>query len=157
MPFEDSVGAFAELQRAGKVRWVGLSNVSVDHIRRAQRIVEVTSVQNRLNPFFREALSDGVVALCGEQRLGFIAYSPTGGARLTRKLPLHPTLLDIARRVGASPHAVCLAWVLSRGPTVIAIPSARQVDHVRDSARAGDLLLSQADLAAIDQAEFSRA
>jgi len=157
VPFEESVGAFAELQRAGKVRWIGLSNVSVDHIRRAQRIVEVTSVQNRLNPFFREALSDGVLAYCGEQRIGFLAYSPTGGARLTKKLPAHPTLVAIAQRVGATPHAVCLAWVLAQGPTVIAIPSARRVEHVCDSARAGDLVLSPADLAAIDQAEFSRA
>jgi aryl-alcohol dehydrogenase-like predicted oxidoreductase len=157
VPFEESVGAFAELQRAGKVRWIGLSNVSVDHIRRAQRIVEVTSVQNRLNPFCREALSDGVLAYCGEQRIGFLAYSPTGGARLTKKLPAHPTLVAIAQRVGATPHAVCLAWVLAQGPTVIAIPSARRVEHVCDSARAGDLVLSPADLAAIDQAEFSRA
>jgi aryl-alcohol dehydrogenase-like predicted oxidoreductase len=157
VPFEESVGAFAELQRAGKARWIGLSNVSVDHIRRAQRVVEVTSVQNRLNPFFREALSDGVLAYCGEHRIGFIAYSPTGGGRLTKKLPGHPTLVEIGRRVGATPHAVCLAWVLAQGPTVIAIPSARRVEHVQDSARAGDLVLSPRDLAAIDQAEFSRA
>ena len=155
--FEDSVGALAELQRSGKIRWIGLSNVSVDQIRQAERIVQVVSVQNRLNPFFREALADGVVDYCGSRGIAFLAYSPTGGGRLTRKLPGHPILAEIAARVGATPHAVCLAWVLAQGRSVVAIPSARRVDHARDSARAGDLELSPSDLAAINQAAFDRA
>jgi aryl-alcohol dehydrogenase-like predicted oxidoreductase len=156
VPFEDSVGTLADLQRAGKVRWVGLSNVSVEQIQQAERLVPVGSVQNRLNPFFREAVTDGVVEYCGRRGITFLAYSPTGGGRLTRKLPSHPVLSAIARRVGASPHAVCLAWVLSLGPTVAVIPSARRIAHAQDSARAGELRLEPADLAAISGAIFDK-
>ena len=156
VPFEDSVGALAELWQEGKVRWVGLSNVSVDEIRRAEAIVPVTSVQNRLNPYFREAPYPGVVDYCASHGLGFLAYSPTGGGRLTKKIPSHPVLGEIARRLGATPHAVCLAWVLAQGPTVIAIPSARRVEHAVDSGRAAVLALPPADVAAITAADFDR-
>lgn len=156
VPLEESVGALASLQREGKIRWVGLSNVSVAEIRRAQAIVRVTSVQNRLNPFFREALAEGVVEYCTQEGIGFLAYSPTGGGRLNRKLPSHPVLRAMAARVGVTPHALVLAWVLARSPAVIVIPSARTVEHAVDSAGAGDLTLSEGDLTAITAAEFSR-
>lgn len=156
VPLAESVGVLAELQREGKIRWVGLSNVSVADIRAAGAIVRVTSVQNRLNPFFREALADGVVEYCAQQGIGFLAYSPTGGGRLNRKLPAHPVLRPIAARLGVTPHVLVLAWVLARSPSVIVIPSARTVEHAVDSAGAAELILSQADLAAITAAEFSR-
>jgi aryl-alcohol dehydrogenase-like predicted oxidoreductase len=157
VPFADSVGALADLQREGKIRWVGLSNVSVPQIREAETIVPVTSVQNRLNPFFREALSEGVVAHCTERGIGFLAYSPTGGGRLNRKLPAHPVLQPMAARLGTTPHALVLAWVLARSPSVMVIPSARTVEHALDSVSAAELHLSEADLAAITTAEFSKA
>ena len=156
VPFADSIGALADLQRQGKIRWVGLSNVSVAQIREAQSIVTVTTVQNRLNPFFREALADGVVEYCTQQGIGFLAYSPTGGGRLNRKLPGHPVLQPMASRLGVTAHALILAWVLARSPDVIVIPSARTVEHAVDSARAAELVLSEADLSAITAAEFSR-
>jgi aryl-alcohol dehydrogenase-like predicted oxidoreductase len=157
VPFADSVGAFAELRDAGKVRWVGLSNVSVDQIREAQEIVPVQSVQNRLNPFFREALETGVVKYCNDKHLAFLAYSPVGGGRLNKKLPDHPTVREIAEAEGASPHSVVLTWVLAQGSSVIVIPGARSVDHAVDSSGASDLELSGAQLQAIDAAEFSTA
>lgn len=155
VPFEDSVGALGRLLEEGKVLRVGLSNVSVDQIETASRIVPIASVQNRLNPFFREALAGGAVGYCMEQRIGFLAYSPVGGGRLNRKLPDHSVVRDIARRLGASPHAVVIAWVLAQGPQVIPIPSARTEEHARDSATAADLGLAPDDLAAIDNADFS--
>lgn len=157
VPFAESVGALADLQSEGKIRWAGLSNVSVEQIRAAESIVPVAAVQNRLNPFFREALAEGVVRCCEERGIGFLAYSPTGGGRLNLKLPEHPVLRPMAERLGASAHALVLAWALAQSPAVIVIPSARRVGHARDSARAGDLALSPEDLAAIDRAEFSRA
>ncbi|HEY7480213.1 MAG TPA: aldo/keto reductase [Gemmatimonadales bacterium] len=157
VPFEESVGALADLRDSGKVRWVGLSNVSVGQIRVAQEIVPVASVQNRLNPFFREALADGVVRYCEEQGIGFLAYSPTGGGRLNRKLPDHAVLHPIAARLGVSAHALVLAWALAQSPAVFVIPSARRVEHALDSVGAGELELSGEDLAAIDRASFSRA
>jgi len=157
VPFEESVGELGRLRREGKIRWVGLSNVSVAQIRAAEAIVPVASVQNRLNPFFRESLDEGVVRYCAEQGIGFMAYSPTGGGRLNRKLPGHPVLRPMAERLGASAHALVLAWVLAQSPAVIVIPSARRVAHALDSVAAGSLELSLEDLAAIDRAQFSRA
>jgi aryl-alcohol dehydrogenase-like predicted oxidoreductase len=157
VPLTDSIGELARLREAGKLRWIGLSNVNLPQIREAQGVAPITSVQNRLNPFFRESLAGGVVAYCAEQGIGFLAYSPTGGGRLTRTLPAHPVLAPIARRLGVSAHAVVLAWALAQSPTVIVIPSARTVDHALDSAGAADLVLGANDLAAIDAAEFSRA
>ncbi len=156
VPFIDSVGALARLQQAGKIRWVGLSNVSVEEIRAAGTIVKVQTVQNRLNPFFREAVEGGVARFCAQGGIGFLAYSPLGGGRLNKKLPDHPTLQPIAGRHGASPHAVVLAWVLAQSESVIPIPGARTVEHALDSLTATDIKLSGAELAAIDQAEFSR-
>ncbi|HET6778726.1 MAG TPA: aldo/keto reductase [Gemmatimonadales bacterium] len=157
VPLAESVGALADLQRQGKIRWVGLSNVSVAEIREAESQVEVTSVQNRLNPFFREALTQGVVEYCTQQGIGFLAYSPIGGGRLNQKLPGHPVLQPMATRLGVTPHALVLAWVLARSPAVIVIPSARTVQHAVDSTTAAELELSETDLSAITAAEFSRA
>jgi aryl-alcohol dehydrogenase-like predicted oxidoreductase len=157
VPLAESVGALAELKQEGKIRWIGLSNVSVAEIREAEAIAPVSTVQNRLNPFFREALAEGIVKHCTERGIGFLAYSPTGGGRLNRKLPAHPVLQPMAARLGTTPHALVLAWVLARSASVIVIPSARIVEHALDSVSAADLTLSEADLAAITSAEFSRA
>jgi aryl-alcohol dehydrogenase-like predicted oxidoreductase len=157
VPLDETVGALADLQRQGKIRWIGLSNVSVAEIKLAEEQVRVTTVQNRLNPFFREALAEGVVEYCTRQGIGFLAYSPIGGGRLNRKLPSQPVLRPMATRLGVTPHALVLAWVLARSPAVIVIPSARTVEHALDSIMAAALKLSEADLSAITAAEFSRA
>jgi aryl-alcohol dehydrogenase-like predicted oxidoreductase len=157
IPFLESVGVLGELQRAGKIRWIGLSNVSVEEIQEAMNVVPVMTVQNRLNPFFREALREGVVKFCEREDIGFLAYSPVGGGRLNKKLPGHPALEPIAARHGVSAHAVVLAWVLSRGESVIPIPGARSVEHALDSVAAEGIVLEPAEIAAIDRAEFSRA
>jgi aryl-alcohol dehydrogenase-like predicted oxidoreductase len=156
VPLAESIGALAALRHAGKVRDIGLSNVSVTQIEEACAIVPIVSVQNRLNPFFREARSEGVVEYCGREGIAFLAYSPTGGGRLNRKLGDIPIVRRLAGAYGCSPHAVVLAWVLAQGPSVIAIPSARQTEHAEDSARAADLSLTDADLMALDAAHFDR-
>jgi len=156
VPFAESIGALAELQRAGKVRWLGLSNVSVREIDAARKQVEVVTVQNRLNPFFREALQDGVLAHCAGLGIGFLAYSPVGGGRLNKKLPEHPVVKDVARSHGASPHAVVLAWVLAQSGNVFVIPGARTEEHALDSVTASKLTLSEEELHRLTAAEFDR-
>lgn len=155
VPFEKSVETLAELQRENKILHVGLSNVSVEQIDAASRIVEVQSVQNRLNPYFRESF--GVAEECGRRGIVFLAYSPVGGGRLAKKLPQFDLLQRIARAHGRSVHAIVLAWVRTKGPTVIPIPAARSVDHAVDSARSADIALRQDEIAEIDATEFSRA
>ena len=157
VPFTDSVGALADLQQAGKIKWIGLSNVSVAEIEQASAMVHVVTVQNRLNPFFREAIETGVVQHCADHGIGFLAYSPVGGGRLNKKLPHHRALQPIADRHGLSAHAVVIAWVLAQGSSVIPIPGARTVEHALDSLTAADASLSAAELSDIDKADFSRA
>jgi aryl-alcohol dehydrogenase-like predicted oxidoreductase len=157
VPFADSVGVFADLQQEGKVRWVGLSNVSVHEIEAARDIVDVATVQNRLNPFFNESPHDGAVKYCNENGIGYLAYSPVGGGRLNKKLPGNPVLQPIAEAHGASPHSVVLAWVAARAPNVIVIPGARTVEHVLDSAASAAVELSPEELQAIHEGECSTA
>ena len=154
VPFLESVGAFADLQREGKFRWFGLSNVSVEQIDAASRLLPVVTVQNRLNPFFREALDRNVVAHCASRGIGFLAYSPVGGGRLNLRLPRHPVVAAMAQGHGVSTHAVVLAWVRAQGATVIPIPGARTTAHALDSLTAAALTLSRDELAAIDAAAF---
>ena len=150
--FEKSVETFAELQREGKCKLVGLSNVSIDEIERAKKIVDVQSVQNRLNPYFRESLD--VAQWCGENDITFLAYSPVGGGRLAKKIPKFEVLQEIASKHECSPHAVVLAWVRSKAKTVVPIPAARTVEHALDSANSARVQLSNEELAAIDVEYF---
>ncbi len=154
VPFDESVGALADMQRDGKIRWIGLSNVSVDDINEAESQIDVATVQNRLSPYFREALVDGVVEYCGGSGIGFLAYSPVGGGRLNKKLPDNRLVREIAQKYGASPHAVVIAWVLALGPTVIPIPGARTVEHALDSVGSASIELRPEDLKAIGDADF---
>jgi len=155
VPFEKSVETFAELQRAGKCKHVGLSNVDIEQIDVAGGIVEVQSVQNRLNPYFRESLD--VAAECARRKITFLAYSPVGGGRLAKKLPEFPVVQALAKRHACSPHAVVLAWVRSKGKTVVPIPGARTPEHVVDSARSSEVTLTEDETEEIDRSEFSRA
>jgi aryl-alcohol dehydrogenase-like predicted oxidoreductase len=157
VPFEKSVEAFAQLQREGKCRYVGLSNVSVKQLDAASRIVKVVSIQNRLNPFFRDALENGVVYECEQRGITFLAYSPVGGGRLAKKLPRNEVVMRIGAAHGVSAHAVVIAWVRSKGARVVPIPGARSIEHAVDSAGAAELTLKPEEVAALDDAEFSRA
>jgi len=154
VPFEKSVEAFAELQRAGKFLHFGLSNVSVKQIEQAQRILPVVSVQNRLNPYFRESIS--VAKECAQRKITFLAYSPVGGGRLAKKLTQFDVLIELAQKHDRSVHAIVIAWVRAQSSTVVPIPAARTIEHAVDSARAADLVLSDEDLQAIDEEEFDR-
>ena len=157
VPFAESAGALAELKAQGKIRWVGLSNVSVAQIEEARTIVPVTTVQNRLSPFFREALERGVVAHCGTHGIGFLAYSPVGGGRLNRKLPDHPVVRPLADQPRVAPPAAGLAYASAPAPSLITIPGWRTRATARDALGRARVRLSQADVAAIDGATFSTA
>lgn len=155
VPFEKSVEAFAELHREGRFEHFGLSNVSVAQIDAASRILPVVSVQNRLNPYFRESID--VARECASRGITFLAYSPVGGGRLAKKLPAFKVLQDIGRAHEASVHAVTIAWVRAQAATVVPIPAARSVEHAEDSARAAGLELSPDELRRIDETRFDRA
>lgn len=152
--FEKSVEAFAELHREGKFVHFGVSNVSIEQLDAASRILPVQSVQNRLNPYFRESID--VAQECARRNITFLAYSPVGGGRLAKKLPKFEVLQEIARAHDATVHAVTIAWVRAQGETVVPIPAARKIEHAVDSAKAADLTLTADELRRIDEFDFDR-
>jgi aryl-alcohol dehydrogenase-like predicted oxidoreductase len=150
VPFAESVGALAELKAAGKVRLVGLSNVSVDQIDQARELVEVASVQNEFSPRFRR--SEGELAFCAAQGVAFLPWSPLGGIGRGRDLGgRHRAFAEVAEAHGVSPQRVALAWELAKAPVVIPIPGASRPETISDSLAAASLRLSDDDLARLDR------
>ena len=150
VPFAESVGALAELKEAGKVRLVGLSNVSVDQIRQARQLVQVASVQNEFSPRFRR--SEGELAFCADQRIAFLPWSPLGGIGRGRDLGgRHRAFAEVAAAHGVSPQQVALAWELAKAPVVIPIPGSSRPETIADSAAATRLRLSDDELARLDR------
>jgi aryl-alcohol dehydrogenase-like predicted oxidoreductase len=152
VPIGDSVGELARLRTEGKIAHVGLSNVSVREIDVANKIVPIVSVQNRWHPGDRGPETDGVLAHCTQHGIAFLPYSPFGGAGGAKKLSRKGGLGDEAKRRGMSPHRLVLAWMLAKSPVVVAIPGMRRVESIVDSARAADVELTPADVAAVETA-----
>jgi aryl-alcohol dehydrogenase-like predicted oxidoreductase len=150
VPFIESVEAMAELKKAGKVRMVGLSNVSVDQIKQARQLIQVASVQNEFSPRFRR--SEGELAFCAAQGLAFLPWSPLGGIGRGRDLGgRHRAFAEVAEAHGVSPQRVALAWELAKAPVVIPIPGASRPETITDSLAAATLRLSDDDLAHLDR------
>jgi aryl-alcohol dehydrogenase-like predicted oxidoreductase len=150
VPFAESVEALAELQAAGKVRLVGLSNVSVDQINQARRLVEVASVQNEFSPRFRR--SEGELVFCAAQRIAFLPWGPLGGSHQSGDLGgRHRAFAEVAQAHGVSPQQVALAWELAKAPVVIPIPGASRPETILDSLAAASLRLSGEELARLDR------
>lgn len=152
VPFADTVGELARLKDEGKVKLVGLSNVSWQQVVAARRIVPIATVQNRWNIEDRRAELDGMLDHCARDGVAFVAYSPFGGARGAPVLGAHGRLAEEARRRRVSPYRLVLAWMLAKSPAVIPLLGARRPESVADSARAGSLELTAEDVAAIDAA-----
>jgi aryl-alcohol dehydrogenase-like predicted oxidoreductase len=151
VPFAESVGAMAELKAAGKVRLVGLSNVSVDQIKQARQLVQVASVQNEFSPRFRR--SEGELAFCAAEGIAFLPWSPLGGIGRGRDLGgRHRVFDEVAEAHGVSAQQVALAWQLAKAPAVIPIPGSSRPETITDSAAAASLRLSDDELARLDRA-----
>lgn len=145
VPFAESIGALAELRAAGKIRRVGLSNVTVDQIEEACSVVPIASVQNQFSPAFRS--SGGELAHCRDVGIAFLAWAPLGGMGAAGDLgSLHRPFGEVARKHAVSPQVVALAWSLAHGEVVIPIPGSTRPATIVDSCRAGDLVLDDDDL-----------
>ncbi len=176
VPLEETWGAMAEVVAAGKARHIGLSEVTVEEIRRAQGVHPVTSVQSELSLWTRDVLAE-VLPYCEEQGIAFLPFSPLGRGFLAgrfssfdelppddfrRGLPrfqqdaLRANLAivgrvrEIAERVEATPAQVALAWALARGRYVVPIPGTKTPKYLADNAGAADVNLSAEDLAELD-------
>src|SRR5690242_11691711 len=125
VPYAESIGALKELQDAGKVRWVGISNASVAQIEEALSIVDVVSVQNQLSLEFTHPLEAGEVDFCEEHGIAFLPWSPLGGiSSASDAAGRHDPVREAAEAHGVSPQRVALAWLLSLSDVVIPIPGA---------------------------------
>jgi pyridoxine 4-dehydrogenase len=135
VPFEDAVGTLAQLKSEGKIRLIGLSNVTQEHIERARKIVAIVSVQNRYS--FADREWDYVVDYCERNGIAFIPWFPLGAGRVAGEI-----LNQVARAHQASPHQVALAWLLKRSSIMLPIPGTSSVKHLEENVAAASLRLS---------------
>ena len=147
VPADEQFGLLGDLVREGKVRNVGLSQVSVDEIDAARAVVPVVSVQNLYN--LTDRSSEDVLEYCESHQLGFIPWFPIASGRLSE--PGGP-VAAIAGETGATSSQVALAWLLHRSPVVLPIPGTSSVDHVEENCRSTLVRLSEAHLSQLDQA-----
>jgi aryl-alcohol dehydrogenase-like predicted oxidoreductase len=143
VPFEESVGALAELRDEGKIRHVGLSNVGRRHIAQAQEIVPIVSVQNRSSLTARDSVE--VLKVCEEQDLGFIPWFPLDAGGIAKD-----AIEEVARRHDATPMHVALAWLLRHSPANLPIPGTSKVAHLEENVAAASLELSDDDLSLLE-------
>jgi aryl-alcohol dehydrogenase-like predicted oxidoreductase len=175
-PIEDTVGAMADLVKAGKVRHIGLSEAAPATIRRAHAVHPITALQTEYSLWSRDP-EHGLLATCRDLGIGFVAYSPLGRGFLTgrfrsvddlepgdwrrqnprfqgenfqRNLDLVAGVQDLARKKGCTPAQLALAWLLSRGPDIVPIPGSTRVERVEENAAAVDIRLTREDLAMLD-------
>jgi aryl-alcohol dehydrogenase-like predicted oxidoreductase len=137
-PFEESLGAIKEYRDSGKIRHVGLSKVGIDQIERASRLMPIAAVQNHYN--LSERRYEDVVDHCAGKGIVFLPYFPLHGIRAAA---------GIARRRGATPEQIALAWLLRRSPTTLPIPGTLSLEHLKENLAALELELSEAEFQAL--------
>ncbi len=175
-PIEDTVGAMADLVRAGKVRHLGLSEAAPDTLRRAHAVHPIAALQTEYSLWSRDP-EDEVLGLCEELGIGFVAYSPLGRGFLTgairsiddldsddwrrhnprfqaenfqRNLELVDAVRELAEEKGCTPAQLALAWVLAQGEHIVPIPGTRSIERLQENARAVDITLDDRDLRRLD-------
>ncbi len=179
VPVEETVGAMAALIQAGKVRHIGLSEVSAATLRQAHAVAPISSVQSEYSLWTREPEQDGVLAACGELGIGFLAYSPLGRGFLTGQLKRFEDFeaddyrrfsprfqgenfqknLDVVARVeqlalarGVTASQLALAWVLAKQPHVVPIPGTKRRKYLEENIVAAQLSLTRAEIEQVDAA-----
>jgi aryl-alcohol dehydrogenase-like predicted oxidoreductase len=178
VPIEETVGAMAELVKAGKVRHLGLSEAAPDTIRRAHAVHPIAALQTEYSLWSRDP-EDGLLATTRELGIGFVAYSPLGrgfltgaiqkpedlapddfrrhnprfqGENFARNLQVVERVRRIAREKGATPGQIALAWLLAQGPDIVPIPGTKRVTYLEENAQAAAIALTAEDLRHIDEA-----
>jgi pyridoxine 4-dehydrogenase len=147
VPMEDQIGALLELQRQGKIRHLGLSEVSVAQIEAVRKLATIVSVQNRYNLTDRN--SEDVLEYCTRERLAFIPWFPLATGDLAQP---GGAVARVAERIGALPSQVALAWLLAKSPVMLPIPGTSQVSHLRENTDAALLALDDRALQELDAA-----
>src|SRR5580704_19143584 len=139
VPFVESVGALTDLQRVGKIRHIGISNVTVTQLELARSITPIVSVQNAYN--LRDQTSNDVLAACERLGIAFLPWYPLGGKRGLKALKIK----QIATRLGLTHAALSLAWLLAKSPVMVPIPGTRSNGHLEDNVHAAALKFAPED------------
>jgi pyridoxine 4-dehydrogenase len=139
-PLEESLAAIAEFRDAGRIRHVGLSQVGIEQIERARRVVPIAAVQNQYNLSAREY--EDVVDYCAGEGIVFVPYFPLRGEG-------GPALREIAERHGATPAQITLAWLLRRSPAMVPIPGTLSLEHLKENLAALEIELSDDEFEAL--------
>jgi len=145
VPADEQFGVIREMQDAGLIRQVGLSEVSVDDLRAAQRQLDIVSVQNLHHAQQRQ--SQALLDVCTQESIGFIPWFPLGGRTL---VAADGPLAGIASRLGCTPSQVALAWLLQSSPVMLPIPGTGSLTHLEDNCAAAQVHLDEAALAELD-------
>jgi aryl-alcohol dehydrogenase-like predicted oxidoreductase len=143
VPLEDSLGAIAEAQKAGKIRHIGVSNFDVKQLERARKVAKIVSVQNEYNLGNRE--SDRVLEHCEKLGIAFLPWYPLGAGSVLGSAKVK----NLAKKLQATPAQIALAWLLARSPVVLPIPGTGSIEHLEENMGAAKLRLSKEDLAAL--------
>jgi pyridoxine 4-dehydrogenase len=141
--FADSVGALADGQRAGKIRHIGVSNVSVKQLEEARRIVTIVSVQNEYN--LEDRSSEDVLLACERLNIAFLPWYPLGAGSALKSA----RIIALARKRSATPAQIALAWLLAKSPVMLPIPGTASIAHLEENVAAAALELPTEDLAAL--------
>jgi aryl-alcohol dehydrogenase-like predicted oxidoreductase len=141
VPLAESVGTLVQLKDEGKIRHIGISNVSLTQLREAQQITPVVSVQNRYNASDRK--SESMVDTCEQEQIAFLPWAPI------QQTSGNPAVAEAAKRHGASPRQIALAWLLARSPQMLPIPGTGSPEHAGANVAAASVELSADEVAAI--------
>jgi pyridoxine 4-dehydrogenase len=139
VPFTESIGALADLQQSGKIRHLGISNVTIAQLEVARSITPIVSVQNLYN--LRKRTSEDVLAACERLGIAFLPWNPLGGKRGLKALKIK----QVASRCGLTHSALSLAWLLAKSPVMLPIPGTQSIDHLEDNVLAAALKLAPED------------
>jgi aryl-alcohol dehydrogenase-like predicted oxidoreductase len=140
VPVEESLGAIKKLQSAGKIRFVGLSEVTVEEIKQARKVIDIVSVQNEYNLGNRK--SEEVLDYCERENIAFIPWFPVAAGKLAQP---GGKLDELAKKHGATTSQLSLAWLLHRSPVILPIPGTSSVKHLEENVKAADVNLSDAE------------
>jgi aryl-alcohol dehydrogenase-like predicted oxidoreductase len=149
VPADESLGAIKEIRDAGKVRFVGLSEVTPEEIERARKILPIATIQNRYNVADRKW--ENALKYCEKEGLGFMPWSPIGGGRSLKEQALN----QVASEQKVSVYQVALAWLLQHSPVMLPIPGTSSVKHLEENMAAAKLQLTPAQLQALDAGSMS--
>ncbi|KJH70327.1 aldo/keto reductase [Aliterella atlantica] len=148
---EESLKPAKEAVESGLIRFVGVSNFSVEQIKRARDVVDIVSVQNQYNPWHRQPEKDGVLEYCQKENLTFLPWSPLGGSRRVSRLEEIDAIASLAKTKGVSVYAIVLAFLMSKSPCIVPIPGASKISSIEDSVKSVEVKLSKEEVEQIDR------